>query len=42
MKGDMLSTAATHGLVLFHFRADRSLLLEFGSTTQLSFVLISP
>lgn len=40
VKGDMLSTAATHGLVLFHFSAYPSLLLEFGSTTDQFFVLL--
>lgn len=40
VKGDMLSTAATHGLVLFHFSAYPSLLLEFGSTTDHFFVLL--
>lgn len=40
VKGDMLSTAATHGLVLFHFSAYPSLLLGFGSTIDHFFVLL--
>lgn len=41
VNGDMLSTAATHGLVLFHFSAYPSLLLELGSTAARFFVLLS-